>query len=171
MSTTVMAGCSSTFQLCRGTDAPLCIALKGLQKHHAARRTLSLLSCWQHRQSTQSELAPSFMQISTGLDSSTTYSICKWLRDTAHSLQYTMLIALLQPAPETFDLFDDILLLSEGEFCSRCPCSISIDHQIAHACLTAHLGGFACDLQLPCCCGSSSPSVLGGAWRGDHAAV
>eukprot|EP00891_Asterochloris_glomerata_P005114 jgi/Astpho2/5114/Aster-06326 len=53
-------------------------------------------------------------EISTGLDSSTTYSICKWLRDTAHSLHYTMLIALLQPAPETFDLFDDILLLSEG---------------------------------------------------------
>ena len=26
-----------------------------------------------------------------------------------------MLLALLQPAPETFDLFDDIMLLSEGE--------------------------------------------------------
>lgn len=28
--------------------------------------------------------------------------------------QATVLLALLQPAPETFDLFDDIMLLSEG---------------------------------------------------------
>lgn len=30
------------------------------------------------------------------------------------SLQGTVLMALLQPAPETFELFDDVLLLSEG---------------------------------------------------------
>ena len=30
------------------------------------------------------------------------------------SLQATVLLALLQPAPETYELFDDILLLSEG---------------------------------------------------------
>ena len=83
------------------------------------------------------------MQISTGLDSSTTYSICKWLRDTAHSLHYTMLIALLQPAPETFDLFDDIMLLSEGEVCSgfpcsRCPFPVSNACRVAHARLKQH---------------------------------
>lgn len=101
----------------------------------------------------QSQPATSFLQISTGLDSSTTYSICKWLRDTAHSLHYTMLIALLQPAPETFDLFDDILLLSEGECCSEiscsmCPCIVLIACHIAHACMRADLGGLACTLQL-----------------------
>ena len=53
-------------------------------------------------------------EISTGLDSSTTYQIIKYLRDTTHFLSYTTLIALLQPAPETYDLFDDILLLSGG---------------------------------------------------------
>jgi ABC-type multidrug transport system ATPase subunit len=53
-------------------------------------------------------------EISTGLDSSTTFTITKWLRDTAHNLDYTILVALLQPAPETFDLFDDIMLLAEG---------------------------------------------------------
>ena len=29
-------------------------------------------------------------------------------------LQSTMLVALLQPAPETFDLFDDVMLLASG---------------------------------------------------------
>jgi hypothetical protein len=29
-------------------------------------------------------------------------------------MQATVLMALLQPDPETFDLFDDIMLLSEG---------------------------------------------------------
>ena len=29
-------------------------------------------------------------------------------------MQATVLLALLQPAPETYELFDDVLLLSEG---------------------------------------------------------
>jgi len=53
-------------------------------------------------------------EISTGLDSSTTYTIIKYLRDSTHCLNYTTAIALLQPAPETYDLFDDILLIAEG---------------------------------------------------------
>ena len=53
-------------------------------------------------------------EISTGLDSSTTYQIIKWMRDTCHTQLDTMLIALLQPAPETWELFDDVLLIAEG---------------------------------------------------------
>lgn len=53
-------------------------------------------------------------EISTGLDSSTTFQIVRSLRDFVQLASATALIALLQPAPETFDLFDDILLLSEG---------------------------------------------------------
>lgn len=53
-------------------------------------------------------------EISTGLDSSTTYSITKWLSDLAHYQDYTILVSLLQPAPETYDLFDDIMLLANG---------------------------------------------------------
>ena len=33
----------------------------------------------------------------------------------------TVLMALLQPAPETFDLFDDLLLLSEGHIVYQGP--------------------------------------------------
>ena len=59
-------------------------------------------------------------EISTGLDSSTTYQIIKWLRDTCHTQLDSMLVALLQPAPETWELFDDVLLLAEGAFACLC---------------------------------------------------
>ncbi|KAJ3670857.1 hypothetical protein LUZ60_008283 [Juncus effusus] len=53
-------------------------------------------------------------EISTGLDSSTTFQIVKSLRETIHIIQGTAIISLLQPAPETYDLFDDIILISDG---------------------------------------------------------
>uniref|UniRef100_A0A6J1C459 ABC transporter G family member 31-like n=1 Tax=Momordica charantia TaxID=3673 RepID=A0A6J1C459_MOMCH len=53
-------------------------------------------------------------EISTGLDSSTTYQIVKCLRNFVHQMDATVLMALLQPAPETFELFDDLILLSDG---------------------------------------------------------
>ncbi len=40
-------------------------------------------------------------EISTGLDSSTTFLITKALRNFAHLAQATILVALLQPQPET----------------------------------------------------------------------
>lgn len=54
-------------------------------------------------------------EISTGLDSSTTFQIVNSIRQTIHILQGTAVVSLLQPAPETYDLFDDIILLSDGE--------------------------------------------------------
>ncbi|XP_027337469.1 ABC transporter G family member 31-like [Abrus precatorius] len=53
-------------------------------------------------------------EISTGLDSSTTFQIVKCIRNFVHQMDATVLVALLQPAPETFELFDDLLLLSDG---------------------------------------------------------
>ncbi|KAK7280852.1 hypothetical protein RIF29_08384 [Crotalaria pallida] len=53
-------------------------------------------------------------EISTGLDSSTTFQIVKCIRNFVHQMEATVLIALLQPAPETFELFDDLVLLSDG---------------------------------------------------------
>ncbi|ERM97076.1 hypothetical protein AMTR_s00122p00121250 [Amborella trichopoda] len=54
-------------------------------------------------------------EISTGLDSSTTYRIVNSIRQTVHILKKPSVISLLQPAPETYDLFDDIILLSDGQ--------------------------------------------------------
>ncbi|KAM1965448.1 hypothetical protein ACFX15_045785 [Malus domestica] len=53
-------------------------------------------------------------EISMGLDSSTTYQIVKCLQQIVHITEATILMSLLQPGPETFDLFDDIILLSKG---------------------------------------------------------
>ncbi|KAB5513950.1 hypothetical protein DKX38_027856 [Salix brachista] len=61
-------------------------------------------------------------EISTGLDSSTTFQIVNSLRQTTHILNGTAFISLLQPAPETYDLFDDIILLSEGLIVYQGPC-------------------------------------------------
>nr|PNR44019.1 hypothetical protein PHYPA_016402 [Physcomitrium patens] len=54
-------------------------------------------------------------EISTGLDSSTTYQIVKCLSQFWHVMDATIMMPLLQPAPETFELFDDVVLLSEGQ--------------------------------------------------------
>ena len=50
-------------------------------------------------------------EISTGLDSSATYEIVKFLGDITTAMGNTTLVALLQPAPETFELFTDVRLL------------------------------------------------------------
>ncbi|XP_068652531.1 pleiotropic drug resistance protein 1-like isoform X2 [Aristolochia californica] len=60
-------------------------------------------------------------EISTGLDSSTTFQIVNSLRQTIHILNGTAVISLLQPAPETYDLFDDIILLSDGQIVYQGP--------------------------------------------------
>ncbi|KAL6513704.1 Pleiotropic drug resistance protein 2 [Orobanche hederae] len=61
-------------------------------------------------------------EISTGLDSFTTYQIVKSLRQMAHVMDVVMVISLLQPAPETYNLFDDVILLSEGHIIYQGPC-------------------------------------------------
>ncbi|XP_029129133.1 ABC transporter G family member 29 isoform X3 [Cajanus cajan] len=60
-------------------------------------------------------------EISTGLDSSTTYQIVKCFQQVVHLTEATILMSLLQPAPETFDLFDDIILISEGQIVYQGP--------------------------------------------------
>ncbi|CAI9267482.1 unnamed protein product [Lactuca saligna] len=60
-------------------------------------------------------------EISTGLDSSTTFQIVKSLKQMLHILEGTAVISLLQPAPETYDLFDDIILLTDGKIVYQGP--------------------------------------------------
>ena len=54
-------------------------------------------------------------EISTGLDNSTTFQIVTYLQQLTHITKSTILVSLLQPASETFDLFDDIILMAEGK--------------------------------------------------------
>ncbi|KAL8547629.1 hypothetical protein ACS0TY_007090 [Phlomoides rotata] len=53
-------------------------------------------------------------EISNGLDSCTAFHVVNSIKQSVHILQLTAVIALLQPAPETYELFDDIILLSDG---------------------------------------------------------
>lgn len=54
-------------------------------------------------------------EISTGLDAATTYDICKLLQDVNALRKYVKIVTLLQPPPETFCLFDELILLSDGQ--------------------------------------------------------
>ncbi|XP_072994199.1 pleiotropic drug resistance protein 3-like isoform X2 [Typha latifolia] len=62
-------------------------------------------------------------EISTGLDSATTFQIISCLQQLAHVAEYTVVVSLLQPAPETYNLFDDIILMAEGKVVYNGPCS------------------------------------------------
>ncbi|KOM25783.1 hypothetical protein LR48_Vigan187s002300 [Vigna angularis] len=59
--------------------------------------------------------------ISTGLDSSTTFQIVNSIQQSIHILNGTALVSLLQPAPETYELFDDIILLTDGQIVYQGP--------------------------------------------------
>ena len=60
-------------------------------------------------------------EISTGLDSSTTFQIVTCLQKLTHITESSILVSLLQPAPETFDLFGDIILMAEGKIAYHGP--------------------------------------------------
>ncbi|KAF1329408.1 Atp-binding protein, partial [Globisporangium splendens] len=53
-------------------------------------------------------------EISTGLDSAATFDIITTQRSIAKKFRKTIVIALLQPSPEVFALFDDVMILNEG---------------------------------------------------------
>ncbi|KAI3746260.1 hypothetical protein L6452_08686 [Arctium lappa] len=67
-------------------------------------------------------------EISTGLDSSTTYNIMKALRQMVHIMDLTVVISLLQPDPETYKLFDDVILMSEGQIVYQGPCDNVLEY-------------------------------------------
>ncbi|POM66313.1 ABC Superfamily, partial [Phytophthora palmivora] len=62
-------------------------------------------------------------EISTGLDSAATYDIISTQRSIAHKLHKNVVIALLQPSPEVFSLFDDVMIMNEGQLMYHGPCS------------------------------------------------
>ncbi|CAI0473877.1 unnamed protein product [Linum tenue] len=60
-------------------------------------------------------------EISNGLDTSTTFQIVNSIKHTTHILNGTSVVSLLQPAPETYELFDDIILFSDGHIVYQGP--------------------------------------------------
>ncbi|GMF23961.1 unnamed protein product [Phytophthora lilii] len=62
-------------------------------------------------------------EISTGLDSAAAFDIIASKRSFAKNLNRTVVISLLQPSPEIFSLFDDVLLLHEDRVLYHGPTS------------------------------------------------
>ncbi|KAF6154956.1 hypothetical protein GIB67_018393 [Kingdonia uniflora] len=63
-------------------------------------------------------------EISNGLDSSTTLQVVACLQQMVHITDATVIVSLLQPAPETYNLFDDIILMGEGKVVYHGPRSL-----------------------------------------------
>lgn len=53
-------------------------------------------------------------EFSTGLDAAVTYDIAFSIVQFAKAAKTTRIVSLLQPGPETFSLFDEVIVLSEG---------------------------------------------------------
>ena len=62
-------------------------------------------------------------EITNGLDSSTAFQIVSCLQHFVHLSDATILISLLQPAPETFELFDDLILMAQNKIIYHGPCN------------------------------------------------
>lgn len=54
-------------------------------------------------------------EFSTGLDAAVTYDIAFSIVQFAKAAKTTRVVSLLQPGPETFSLFDEVIVLSEGK--------------------------------------------------------
>ncbi|KAG6582855.1 ATP-binding Cassette (ABC) Superfamily [Phytophthora cinnamomi] len=67
-------------------------------------------------------------EISTGLDSAATFDIITTQRSIAKKFRKTVVISLLQPSPEVFDLFDDVVILNEGHVMYHGPRAEALDY-------------------------------------------
>ncbi|OQR92244.1 ATP-binding Cassette (ABC) Superfamily [Achlya hypogyna] len=54
-------------------------------------------------------------EFSNGLDASTTYDIAKAIGTMAELLEKTVVMSMLQPPPEVYELFDNVIVLDKGE--------------------------------------------------------
>ncbi|GMF25070.1 unnamed protein product [Phytophthora lilii] len=91
-------------------------------------------------------------EITTGLDSAAAFDIIAAQRDMARRQNKTVVISLLQPSPEIFGLFDDVLLLSEGRTLYHGPTSEVQNYfeMLGLICPPQRdLADFLCDLSTP----------------------
>lgn len=67
-------------------------------------------------------------EVSTGLDSATAMDVVSAQRRVAREKRLTVVMALLQPAPELVMLFDDLVLLTDGYLLYHGPVNAAIPH-------------------------------------------
>lgn len=97
------------------------LGLKGCKDTYVGDQEIRGVSGGQKRRVTAGEMMVlprpvKFMDdVSNGLDSATTYDIIRSFSEMCRILGTTYVISLLQPSPEVYNLFDEVLLLSEGQ--------------------------------------------------------
>lgn len=62
-----------------------------------------------------------FTRVCAGLDSASTFTIVQSLANWSHATDATIVIGLLQPEPQVFEQFDDVLLLANGRIAYHGP--------------------------------------------------
>lgn len=67
-------------------------------------------------------------EISTGLDAQVTYDIIHSIVAFAKAARTTRIVSLLQPGPETFSLFDEVILMAQGMVIFAGPISEVVDY-------------------------------------------
>jgi hypothetical protein len=67
-------------------------------------------------------------EISTGLDAAVTYDIAFSIVRFAKAAKTTRIVSLLQPGPETFSLFDEVIVMSEGHVIYSGPIDNVVDY-------------------------------------------
>jgi ABC-type multidrug transport system ATPase subunit/ABC-type multidrug transport system permease subunit len=67
-------------------------------------------------------------EMSTGLDAAVTHDIVKSIVDYSRAAKTTRVISLLQPGPETFALFDEVVVLCEGMIAYSGPVEEAVDY-------------------------------------------
>eukprot|EP01038_Epipyxis_sp_PR26KG_P010860 gene10860-14577_t len=107
--------------MARVNNVILAIGLQGCRKTYVGDGTIRGISGGQKRRVTSAETMVCQRPvklldcISNGLDSATTFDIIRTSRDLCNFLGITVVISLLQPPPDVYDLFDDVILMSEGQ--------------------------------------------------------
>mmetsp|Transcript_7924 Transcript_7924/g.14521 ORF Transcript_7924/g.14521 Transcript_7924/m.14521 type:complete len:1594 (+) Transcript_7924:169-4950(+) len=67
-------------------------------------------------------------EISTGLDAAATFDITKTIKNICSVFNVTGIVSLLQPPPETFEIFDNVILLAEGRVVYHGPRAEVLDY-------------------------------------------
>jgi ABC-type transporter Mla maintaining outer membrane lipid asymmetry ATPase subunit MlaF len=118
------------------------MGIDGCQDTVVGDAMLRGVSGGQKKRVTTAEMLVGFTQlllmdeISTGLDSATTFQVALFITNYTHAMSCTTVVGLLQPPPETVALFDDILIIADG--CVSDARCLSPDN--LHMC-TAHFPG------------------------------
>jgi hypothetical protein len=100
----------------------------GLIRHSFCTDTLTYLIVTSEKHILRGERWVANIHFYAGLDSASTFTIVQSLANWAHATDATIVISLLQPEPQVYDLFDDVLLMANGRIVYQGPRGEAVDY-------------------------------------------